>query len=107
MESAKPKPRIFDNVEVRETYSNKLIGTAFDGGSLSITLGTSRFIPDRIDDPPRNGQHPGVYVTDRIAISPACAVEVVNALNHILSVMAATGNPHVSAVKPTAPPATH
>ena len=84
---ANQKPRIRDNPAILEIYSNKLISTSFDGGALVITMGATRFLPERIDEPPKQGQHPEVYVTSRLALSPSAAVELVNNLNNMLSAL--------------------
>jgi hypothetical protein len=69
------KPRIQDDARVLEVYGNKVVSTSFDGGAVVITIGTTRFLPDRIDDAPQQGQQPVIYVTARLALSPAAAVE--------------------------------
>ena len=79
---------IVDNLEAREVYSNKFIGSAFDGGSIVLTFGCMRLVPARTDSLPRQGKPPDVYVTTRLALSPAAAVELVNGLNNILATVA-------------------
>jgi hypothetical protein len=50
-------------------------------------LGATRFLPSRIDEPPKNGDQPSVYVTARLALSPSGAAELVNALTNMMTVM--------------------
>ena len=84
---ANHKLRIRDNQEIVEVYGNKLVSTFFDGAALTITVGNTRFVPDKIDEPPKQGQHPEIYITSRLALSPSAAVELVNALNNMLSAL--------------------
>ena len=79
------KPRIIDNPAIVETYVNKTIGVSFDGGSVGVTLGCTRVLPERLDTLPRQDQPPAVHVVGRIALTPSAAVELANALNGILA----------------------
>jgi hypothetical protein len=103
MADNQPKPRIIDSPEVREIYVNKTIGSSFDGATISLLLGCTRIVPDRLDLPPQQAQPPSVYVTGRIALSPAAAVELANALNGILATISKSPNIPVSAF-PAVPP---
>ena len=82
-----PKVKIIDNPAVAETYANKLIGASFDGGALVVTLGTARFMPEQSGDSPKENAPPPVHVTARLALSPAGAVELANALANMLKSM--------------------
>jgi hypothetical protein len=85
---AKPeKVKVIDNPSVKESYANKVIATSFDGGAVVITLGTTRFVPDYIAAAPKEGSAPPVHVTARLAMSPAGAVELINALNAALKTL--------------------
>jgi hypothetical protein len=84
MADAPQKPNIIDNPSVGELYANKLIGTSFDGGAVSITLGTTRFMPG---ESPKKGKPATVYVTARLALSPGGAVELANALGAMLKTL--------------------
>ena len=85
MSGGQEKPRIIDSLDVREIYINKTIGVSYDGGTVGLTLGCTRVLPERLDTMPRQDQPPAVYVTGRIALSPSAAVELANALNGILA----------------------
>jgi hypothetical protein len=85
MSGNQQKPRIVDNPGVREIYINKTIGASYDGGTISITLGCTRMLPEQLDTLPRQDQPPAVYVTGRVALTPSAAVELANALNGILT----------------------
>src|SRR5262249_14985569 len=93
------KPRIADDARVLEIYGNKVVSTSFDGGAVVITIGTGRFLPERIDDALQQGQQPVIHVTARLALSPSAAVELGNALNNILRAMTTR-----AATPPGAPP---
>lgn len=82
------KPKVIENCDATERYANKLVGTSFDGGAIIITLGVARFTPERIDDPPRDGEDPTVTISHRIAMSPACAIEMLTAVNQLLGAVA-------------------
>jgi hypothetical protein len=79
------KLKIIDNPSVAESYANKLITASFDGGAVVITLGATRFMPQEGSKTPKEGLP--VHVTARVAISPAGAVELANALNAMLKTL--------------------
>src|SRR6516165_5679067 len=93
MADTQQKPRVEDDPRVLEVYGNKVVSTSFDGGAVVITIGTSRFLPERIDDAPQQGQQPVIHVTARLALSPPAAVELGNALNNILRAMTTKAAP--------------
>jgi len=93
MADTQQKPRVEDDPRVLEVYGNKVVSTSFDGGAVVITIGTARFLPERIDDVPQQGHQPVIHVTARLALSPAAAVELGNALNNILRAMATRAGP--------------
>jgi len=78
---------IIDNPSIAESYANKLISASFDGGAVVITMGTTRFVPERSTDTPTQGSHPRVHVTARIALSPGGAVELANAIGNMLKML--------------------
>jgi hypothetical protein len=88
MTDVPPKPRVLDNPDIGEIYANRVIGASFDGGAISILVGCARVIPERVDTTPTQGEPPSVYVTGRLALSPAAAVELVNILSGILTTLA-------------------
>jgi hypothetical protein len=87
MAEQKPKFRIRDNPAISEAYANKFIGSTFDGGAVILTFGAVRLVTERVDEGPRPGTHPEVYITHRLALSPACTVELINGLNTILTAL--------------------
>jgi hypothetical protein len=82
------KPVVIDDAHVGETYANKTIGSSFDGATITVTLGSTRVVPKRVDTPPSGEETLAVYVTARLALTPAAAVELVNTLNGMLSTLA-------------------
>jgi hypothetical protein len=72
MADTQQKPRIEDDPRVLEVYGNKVVSTSFDDGAVVITIGTTRFLPERIDDV----EQPVIHVTARLALSPPAAVEL-------------------------------
>jgi hypothetical protein len=94
-----PKFKIIDNPSVAESYSNKLIAAFFDGGAVVITLGTTRFVPEYSAEAPKEGSVPPVHVTARLAVSPAGAVELANALNNMLKTLSQIQQKAASAAK--------
>jgi hypothetical protein len=87
MSDGPQKPRVVDNPDVGELYANKTIGASFDGGGITVLLGCSRVVPELVDTPPERSEPPAVYVTGRLTLSPAAAVELMNALNGILAAL--------------------
>jgi hypothetical protein len=51
----------------------------------TVSLGATRFTPGDSGETPKDGAVPPVHVTARLAISPAGAVELTNALNNMLA----------------------
>src|SRR5690348_9704223 len=89
----KPKGlRIIDDPAVKELYANKFIGSMFDGGALSITLGIMRFVPQRTEGGPPKGAEPEVHVSARLALSPSGAVELINNLGKMLATLQAAAS---------------
>jgi hypothetical protein len=83
MTNPNPKPRVVDDPTIREAYGDKIVCTSFDGGAVIITSGVIRMMPERIDDVPK--RLPDVHVTARLALSPAAAVELVQAISGVLN----------------------
>jgi hypothetical protein len=79
------KLKVIDNPFVAESYANKLVAASFDGSAVVITLGATRFVPEEVAKTPKERSLPPVHVTARLAISPAGAVELANALNAMLN----------------------
>lgn len=89
------KPRVYDDPTIREVYANKLVSASFDGGPFVLTLGVTRIVPERIDEPIKPGTIPEARITGRLAISPTVAIELINSLQSLLAI--ASRNPIVTA----------
>lgn len=87
------KPVVVDDGRVGETYANKTIGSSFDGATITVTLGTTRVVPKRLNTPLSEEDPLAVYVTARLALTPAAAIELVNTLNGMLSTLAKSQKP--------------
>ena len=85
MAEQRPKFQIHDNPAAVETYANKFVGASFDGGGVTLTFGAARLMTEKTDEAPREGQHPVIYVTQRLTLAPSAAVELLNGLNAILT----------------------
>lgn len=81
------KMLVVDNPAVGECYVNKLVSASFDGGAVVITLGAARFLPEDGAEDGTKGKLPPVHVTARLALSPAGAVELANALGSMLKTL--------------------
>jgi hypothetical protein len=92
MSEAPRKPRVVDNPDVGEIYANKTIGASFDGGAITVLVGCSRIVPEFVDSCIEPSDAPAVYVTSRLTLSPAAAVELMNALNGILAALSNVPN---------------
>ena len=102
MTDVQPKPRrIEDDPHVLEVYGNKLVNLSYDGGAVVVTIGSTRFLPDRMDDAQQQTQQPVVHVTARLALSPSAAVELVNALTNILGAITKRTAPEAASQKPS------
>ncbi len=80
------KPQIIDNPAANEIYTNKIIGSSYDGATISLTLGCTRVVPERLETQPT--PVPAVYVAARLSLTPAAAAELVNTLNSMLGAIA-------------------
>jgi hypothetical protein len=78
-----PKPRVIDLPDIREIYSDKMVGASFGGGSIILTLGCNRFALQQTDQPTNN--EGTIVVNNRIALSPQLAVDLVNALTQLIN----------------------
>ena len=59
---------------------------SFDGASVIVTLGATRFVPENIPQA-KEGDQPPIHVTTQFAIAPGCAVELANALGNMLKTL--------------------
>lgn len=91
-----PRFKIVDTPTVHEAYANQFISAGFDSASVTITLGTSRLVPERMGEGIKEGSVPSVYVTARLALSAPAAVELIRNISGMLEqigLMPKGGNP--------------
>ena len=81
------KYAVVDNPAVAECYANKLIATSFDGGAVLVTLGVTRFLTEGNGKISKEPSPAPLHVTARLALSPAGAVELTNALTAMLKTL--------------------
>jgi hypothetical protein len=90
MPEKKANLRIHDNPAVVEIYANEFISSVFDGCVISLTFGSTRFVAEGTEDMPKEAQSPRVLVTNRLALSPSAAAEMLNAVSNILAAISRT-----------------
>ena len=83
MASQPPKPRVVDCPEVREIYSDKMVGASFGGGSIILTLGCNRFGVQQPDEQQAN--EGTIVVNNRIALAPQLALDLINAMTQLIN----------------------
>src|SRR5258708_1639861 len=80
MEPNNKAQKIVDDPSIAPIFCNKVVSTLVDqNGTIVLTLGDIRWVPDRLD--PHGRGESALYVTCRIALSLAAASEVANALS--------------------------
>jgi hypothetical protein len=100
MASQPPKPRVIDRPEIREIYSDKMVGASFGGGSIILTLGCNRMALQQGDQPANEGT---IVVNNRIALSPQLAVDLVNALTQLINAANAAQQQALAAARTATP----
>jgi hypothetical protein len=80
--------RVQDNPLAVEVYANKFLGAFFDGNSVSLTFGSMRVAPQGAEEASPTVQ-PIVHVTQRLVLSPAATIEMMNGIKQTLAGMQA------------------
>jgi hypothetical protein len=105
-EEQQKKLRVQDNPAVTEVYVNKFLGAVYDGGAVALTFGSIRPFAEQIGDGPIEARQAVVHVTQRLALSPAATIELINGLKQTLTTLTpdaqaiAGREPAVSRLKP-------
>jgi hypothetical protein len=81
------KLRVQDNPAVTEVYVNKFLGAAYDGGAVALTFGSIRRVAEQMGDGPIEARPAVVHVTQRLALSPAATIELINGLKQTLTTL--------------------
>jgi hypothetical protein len=79
--------RYLDNADMAETFADSITGLIFDGQTLRIEFGVTRF-----DEVRPNTQITGRrYPACRLVLPPAAAVELINRMQQIAAALAQAG----------------
>jgi hypothetical protein len=79
--------RYLDNADMAETFADSITGLIFDGQTLRIEFGVTRF-----DEVRPNTQVTGRrYPACRLVLPPAAAVELINRMQQIAAALAQAG----------------
>jgi hypothetical protein len=79
--------RYLDNADMAETFADSITGLVFDGQTLRIEFGVTRF-----DEVRPNTQITGRrYPACRLVLPPAAAVELINRMQQIAAALAQAG----------------
>jgi hypothetical protein len=87
--------RYIDRPEIAEIFADAVNGLLFDGQTLRIELGVTRFDDIKPNAPITGRRYPAV----RLALSPAGAVDLINRMQQIAAALTQAG-----IVKPTVKP---
>ncbi len=82
MADDKPKFRIVDDPTVHEVYANQFVSASFNGRSFSITLGTSRPLPETTGEASSEETRPRFYVLE---IAASAAVDFITSVSGMLN----------------------
>ncbi len=93
--------RYLDNADMAETFADSITGLIFDGQTLRIEFGVTRF-----DEVRPNTQITGRrYPACRLVLPPAAAVELINRMQQIAAALAQAGVVRTTPRATTAEPA--
>ncbi|ODA65929.1 hypothetical protein A7A08_03160 [Methyloligella halotolerans] len=87
MAKEKKKLPVVDSESVRDVYADTVVSTGFFNGTCVVTLGATRYVPERTNEAPQEGAVPSVYVTAKLAITPSAAVELVSILGNMFKTL--------------------
>jgi hypothetical protein len=79
--------RYVDNAEMAETFADSVTGLIFDGQTLRIEFGVTRFDEVRPNAPISGRRYPAC----RLVLPPAAAVELINRMQQIAAALAQAG----------------
>jgi hypothetical protein len=85
----------FDRPDLMETFADSVIGTIFDGQTLRIEFGVTRFEDVKPNTPIAGRRYPAC----RLALPPAAAVDLINRMQQIATALTQAG-----LLKTTPPP---
>lgn len=79
--------RYLDRPEIEETFADTVTGLIFDGQTLRMEFGVTRFDEVKANTPITGRRYP----TCRLVLSPAAAVELINRMQQIAAALAQAG----------------
>ncbi len=79
--------RYVDNAEMAETFADSITGLIFDGQTLRIEFGVTRFDEVRPNAPISGRRYPAC----RLVMPPAAAVELINRMQQIAAALTQAG----------------
>ena len=93
--------RYLDNADMAETFANSITGLIFDGQTLRIEFGVTRFDEVKPNAPITGRRYPAC----RLVLPPAAAVELINRMQQIAAALAQAGvvrtAPRATTAEPT------
>ena len=91
--------RYVDRADMVETFADSITGLIFDGQTLRIEFGVTRFDDVRPNSPISGRRYPAC----RLVLPPMAAVDLINRMQQIAAALTQAGVVK-SAQRPTAPP---
>jgi hypothetical protein len=79
--------RYIDHADMAETFADSITGLIFDGQTLRIEFGVTRFDEVKPDTPVTGRRYPAC----RLVLSPAAAVELINRMQQVAAALTQTG----------------
>jgi len=79
--------RYLDNADMAETFADSITGLIFDGQTLRIEFGVTRFDEVRPNSPVTGRRYPAC----RLVMPPAAAVELINRMQQIAAALTQAG----------------
>ena len=92
--------RYLDRADMEETFADSITGLIFDGQTLRIEFGVTRFDDVKPDKPITGRRYPAC----RLVLPPAAAVDLINRMQQIANALTQAGVVK-AAPRPAAPPA--
>jgi hypothetical protein len=86
-EEQQQKLRVQDNPAVTEVYVNRFLGAVYDGGAVALTFGSVRPFAEQTGDGQIETSQAVVHVTQRLVLSPAATIELINGLKQTLTAL--------------------
>jgi hypothetical protein len=79
--------RYLDNADLAETFADSITGLIFDGQTLRIEFGVTRFDEVKPNTPITGRRYPAA----RVVLPPAAAVELINRMQQIANALTQAG----------------